>query len=413
MKNNITQKELLNKGFERFKYAGTYLFVGTAEIYIDRGDDDIIKFHDGGQFIRFIMSQRDITVFFKGELDMIRMGDDTDFKIAIISERFQLGENNLDEVFGALAKAIQSQTVAIGEMSKAIELNTNLLNSISADIGVISANAVECCKKTNANLEAIKQAIEDKECGGGTPPDNGNGNENENVGENGNGDTPSDECKEINFEILSSDGVRYDDVVNYAYDMQSKGLPVVPFQFSVQSDYDNDKLFLYKNGANTRQLAHGYVIQNIEELGNGDSFKVGYKPNIEVSPTCWSNEIYMGWEGATPSDPMEGDFTIDRIVESDDGVSFYVNVQGGFVNINFTHKLNYLGALDAKYALIFNGETVRGQVAAIEQLNGTVYTLSEGEYRFELEWSARGEVAYEISMVNREGQEYRAVSVTF
>ncbi len=67
-----TRKYLLEDlGCEEFKFAGEYLFCGKAEIYIDRGDDDIIKFHDGKHFIRFICSQRDLTFYYKGDLDML------------------------------------------------------------------------------------------------------------------------------------------------------------------------------------------------------------------------------------------------------------------------------------------------------------------------------------------------------
>lgn len=134
MKKIITQKELLDKGFEVFKYAGTFLFVGKAEIYIDKGDDDIIKFHDGQKYLRFIVSQKDLTFFYKGDLDMLRIADDTKFDMRIVSERLDLEQQ---ELLGLLTQ---------------IMIDTSSMRDVVSHM--YRENQI-CCAKTNENLEKI------------------------------------------------------------------------------------------------------------------------------------------------------------------------------------------------------------------------------------------------------------------
>lgn len=138
MKNLITQSELLNDGFEKFKYAGEFLFIGTAVVYIDKGDDDIVKFHDGSKYLRFIMSQKDITVFFKGDLDMIRLSGKTEFDIKIVSERFDFDG-------GGLATVLQDV------LSTLIEIKDR--QKVELDF------ARQCCETTNNNLVKILDAL--------------------------------------------------------------------------------------------------------------------------------------------------------------------------------------------------------------------------------------------------------------
>ncbi len=195
MKKSITQKELLEKGFEQFKFAGEYLFIGDAQIYIDRGDDDIILFHDGSQFIRFVMSQRDITVFYKGNLDMLRMSDNTDFNLKVISERFSLDKSPTESMMAEIltkmetirrenevcCKYTNAKLAGILDKVKKIELvNTNKkemekkLNEILAEVKAVRKESAQCCKKTNDKLDKFGKNLDelnkkvDKLSGGST-----------------------------------------------------------------------------------------------------------------------------------------------------------------------------------------------------------------------------------------------------
>lgn len=175
-----TRKYLLEDlGCEQFKYAGEYLFIGDAEIYIDRGDDDIILFHDGSQFIRFVMSQRDITVYYKGRLDMLRLSGKTEFDIKIISERFNLDNSTIEgilaEMLGKMetirreneicCKTLNANLNKLAEKLKNVEKSKNSkemekkLDEILKEVKAARAESAACCKKTNDKLDAFGERL--------------------------------------------------------------------------------------------------------------------------------------------------------------------------------------------------------------------------------------------------------------